>query len=119
MFRTVALLCMMFLLAACTDTAEKNYQLAHKYYLGEGVEKDLNRAFEHYQKAANQGHSQAQVELGFYYYYQGNSVVAQDYIKAREWFEKSALQENLLAQHNLGVIYDYGEGVEKDLNPGY
>ena len=45
------------------------YKLGVMYEFGEGVEKDYKKAFELYEKAANQGHSIAQNNLGLFYYH--------------------------------------------------
>ena len=42
----------------------KSYQLGLNYYEGKTVKQDYNKAFELFQEAANQGDSQAQLQLG-------------------------------------------------------
>lgn len=37
-----------------------------------------------------------------------------DYQKAREWYERSAVNNIAAAVNNLAVMYENGEGVEKD-----
>lgn len=36
-------------------------------------------------------------------------------IKAFEYYQKSANLENMIAQFLLGVMYEYGEGITKDI----
>ena len=43
--------------------AEAQYQLGLLYEYGNGVEKDIARAVEYYQKAAEQGHPKAHATL--------------------------------------------------------
>jgi hypothetical protein len=82
------------------------------YYNGEGVEKDYDKAFKWYEKAAQQGDAVAQCSLGVMY---GNGQgVAQDYAKAKEWCERAAEQGHAAAQYNLGVVYDNGQGVAQN-----
>ena len=38
-----------------------------------------------------------------------------DFAKGVEWLTKAALQGNAPAQYNLGRMYQWGKGVEKDL----
>ncbi|WP_198551972.1 MULTISPECIES: tetratricopeptide repeat protein [Psychrobacter] len=94
---------------------DKQLFLGDMYYFGDGIStgQDYDRAFELYQKAAQQGNAEAQHNLGVMYY-SGKSV-NQDYIEARKWFEKSADQNYADAQLSLGVIYEYGEGVSQDM----
>ena len=35
--------------------------------------------------------------------------------KALEWYTKAAEQGDATAQYNLGACYEYGEGVEQDM----
>ncbi len=65
--------------------------------------------FEWLLAAANDGHVDAQCDIGFYY----NSK--EDYIKAAEWFHKAAEQDNVIACSELGQLYLNGHGVAKSL----
>ena len=53
-----------------TEALEKGdaLSLAHCYYHGEGVEKNLTEAFKWYQKSAEQGNAPAQSTLGGFYH---------------------------------------------------
>ena len=73
--------------------------LALYYELGIAVEQDYKKAFEWYQKAAEQGHDTAQYELGNHYYY-GHGT-EKSYIKAFEWYMKAAEQGNAAAEEAL------------------
>jgi TPR repeat protein len=66
-----------------------------------------------FQKAANQGHMEAQYKLAEKYYY-GNGI-AQDYAEAGNWYRKAAEQGHADAQYSLGLIYEYAKGVAPDL----
>ena len=70
-----------------------------------------------FQKAADQGHADAQNNLGIMYY-EGEGV-SRDFVKAAHWFRQSAEQGNADAQYNLGTMYEDGEGVPVDLVQAY
>ncbi len=58
---------------------------------------------------AKKGNPEDQKNLGNYYFDQKR------YKEAREWWLKAANQNYARAQNNLGLMYERGEGVEKDL----
>ena len=60
-------------------------------------------------KAANQGHANAQNNLGIMYF--NDKDVSQDYSKVMEWYLKAADQGNAIDQYNLGAMYRNGKGV--------
>ena len=65
-----------------------------------------------FQKAAEQGESEAQHLLGAMYH--DGEGVPQDYSKAFMWYRKAAEQGMVDAQFNLGFAYENGEGVPQD-----
>lgn len=69
----------------------------------------LAQAIEACNLAAEDGDSEAQYELGEFYYHgkQGEPDRAQ----ALHWYEKASLQGHALAQHRLGSMFFHGEGV--------
>ena len=75
--------------------------------------KDLGKAVELYQKAADQGNADAQINLGWLY--ENGEGVPKDLRKAAELYQKAADQGNASAQDNLGWLYENGQGVPKDL----
>lgn len=112
--RTMAESVRWYTVAANQGHSKAQNALGYMYEHGEGVEKDLNKAFYWYQKAAVSGNRNAQHNLAFFYYQGlGTSV---DYKKAFEWYTKAASQGHPGAQNNLGVLYEYGYGVGKDIN---
>jgi TPR repeat protein/serine/threonine protein kinase len=88
--------------------------LATLYRRGVGLPKDLRKAVELYQKAADQGNSVAQNSLG--YLYEKGTGVTKDLSKAVELYQKAADQGNAVAQTALGYRYENGTGVAKDLS---
>jgi TPR repeat protein len=65
-----------------------------------------------YRKAAEQGNSDAQYLLG-YFYFNGRGV-PQDYTQAELWYRKAAEQGDADSQHALGDLYNTGKGVPRD-----
>lgn len=64
------------------STPTEIYKLGLAYYEGDSVPEDDDKAFELFQKAANQGYAPAKHYLGIMYY--EGSGVEQDYQKAME-----------------------------------
>lgn len=54
-----------YLIGAKLGSAHAQYQLARRFESGDGVRKDIDQAFNWYQKAAIQGHSQALNQVAF------------------------------------------------------
>ncbi len=65
-----------------------------------------------YLKAAEQGHANAQHNLGFMHA-EGQGV-ARDYGDAMTWYLKAAEQGDAQAQSNIGVMYNEAQGVSRD-----
>lgn len=73
---------------------------------------NYKEAVEWYRKAAEQGYSIAQHNMGTAYL-EGVGV-SKDYIQAAEWYRKAADGGHYKAQNRLGVMYEYGVGVSQD-----
>ena len=82
------------------------------YRSGQGVPQNNSKAARWYQKAAEQGDSDAQKNLGDLY--RRGEGVRQDAQEAVSWYQKAATQGHSRAQLNLGVMYRNGWGVERD-----
>ena len=127
---------------ASPGEGEKLFKMAERYEFGDGVKKDLSRAIELYRqsaeldyakaqyslaflikdnkeslkwltKSAEQGHSEAQYELGIQYLY--GYGVDPNIRESTSWFQKAADNGHKIAQYKLGLMYDVGEGVKQDL----
>jgi TPR repeat protein len=81
------------------------------YENGHGVEQSYEKAAEYYTMAAEQGHADAQYNLGVMY--DNGHGVEQSYEKAAEYYTMAAEQGDAGAQYNLGAMYLSGEGVEQ------
>jgi TPR repeat protein len=95
-------------LTAFAQTAEECYKTGARY----NDQKDYAKALEWYLKAANQGHAQAQNNIGALYAF--GQGVEKSITKAIEWYTKAAKNGNVYAQKNLAHIYHTGNGVQKD-----
>jgi hypothetical protein len=62
---------------------EQDFQKGNQYYDGRNVLQDFRQALQWYQKAAEQGHYEAQYKLGMMYY-EGQHI-PQDFMKAYMW----------------------------------
>lgn len=95
------------------DVANFQFLQGKKYNFGYGgVIPDYAEAALWYAKAANQGHAQAQWNLGNLY---ANGMgVEPDLREAVEWYTKAALQGHAQAQNDLGEHYSYGQGINED-----
>ena len=89
-----------------------SWLLGVMYENGEGVDKDLNKAFGYFKLAANHGYDDAQNAVGFAY--ENGDGVKKDLKKAFQYYKLSADQGYDVAQNNLGDAYSNGEGIEKD-----
>ncbi|KAG0376719.1 hypothetical protein BGX24_007313 [Mortierella sp. AD032] len=122
--------------AADQGHSSAQFNLAILYYHGEGVPKDYSRARElfcmaalqghakaqfkavpWFNKAANQGHTEAQSCLGVIWF-RGKGVV-QDLGEALKWFKKAAHQGHVPSMYNLGVLYNTGVHKDRSLALGW
>ena len=94
--------------------AEAIFELAKKYYNGDGVPEDKIKAVKLCQKAAELGNAKAQGKLGFCYII--GDGVPEDKSEAVKWWRKAAEQGDSGAQYDLGFCYYKGDGVTKDMN---
>lgn len=68
-----------------------------------------------YQQAADLGHSQAQIYIGYNYEFGKTESGKQDLVEAAKWFTKAAVQGSPLGQYQLARCFEFGRGVEKDV----
>jgi TPR repeat protein len=79
---------------------------------GFGMPKDLEQAAAWYRKAADQGNTDAQFNLGAMYEHGIGMPV--NYAQAARWYRPAAESGDLDALSNLGVLYETGRGVQQD-----
>jgi TPR repeat protein len=93
--------------------AKAQAALAWMYHTGNGVPKDLNKAFQWYKKAAEQEHAIAQNNLAVMY--ENGLGTKVDKKAAAKWYRESADSGYSFAQYNMGRMYAEGIGVKQDL----
>ena len=89
------------------SSAVSNYELGMAYASGDTLEQDIQKAFEHFTRSAQQGYAPAQYRLGVAY--ASADGTGKDLTKAVEWYEKSARQGHIIAQRSLAIIYLDGQ----------
>jgi cell division septation protein DedD len=92
---------------------DAQFNLGQAYKLGRGVPTDLKIAQDWYQKAAQQGHDQAQANLGLILFQNGEREAAMP------WISKAADHGDARAQYVLGTALFNGDIVAKDWPRAY
>ena len=95
------------------DEAEAQFNLAKRYFNGDGVPEDKSEAVFWYRKAAEQGFAKAQYNLGCCYY-NGDGVPVNK-SEAVNWYRKAAEQGLAEAQNMLGDCLYNGLGVPQKI----
>lgn len=93
---------------AMKGNADAQFNLAQAYKLGRGVPQDLSQAQMWYEKAAAQGHMEAEDNLGLLLFQKG------DRQRAIPMIERSAARGEPRAQYILGTAYFNGDLKQKD-----
>lgn len=88
------------------------YNLAILYFTGQGVARDLGKAYEWTRAAAEQGHTSAQANLGSLYL-EGDGV-ERDVEAAVHWFSRAALAGHANSALLLADAYNHGSYVDRD-----
>lgn len=84
-----------------------------EFHLSKLVAPDANVALSWYMKAAQQGHSVAQFDVGRMYK-EGKYGIPQNLVTTLLWYEKSAAAGFAVAERELAILYRDGTGVPKD-----
>jgi TPR repeat protein len=87
------------------------------YLKGEGTDKNFELAFYWFQKAANNGETSAQYNLGLCYEF--GFGVRKNKAKAFEFYKKSSINGNINAKFQLGYCYINGIGTGNDREKGF
>jgi cell division septation protein DedD len=93
--------------------ADAQFNMGQAYKLGRGAPADMKLAQSWYEKAAAQGHEQAQANLGLILFQSGNRTAA------LPWIRKAAERGDPRAQYVLGTALFNGDGVPKDWPRAY
>ncbi len=98
----------------------KEGNISAQYQIGKFYDdnNDSKKAFGWIKKAAEQGYTLAESELGFMYIFNKainyDKKTSNDSTEAVKWFRKAAKKGNVDAQRMLGQAYELGDGVKKD-----
>jgi TPR repeat protein len=92
--------------------------VGESYAAGRGVARDYRRAAEWYQKAAEKGDVNAELNLAALYR-DGGKGFARNMAQAATWYTKAAEQGDVGAQGTLGTLYSIGQGVEQSYVEAY
>lgn len=82
------------------------FEIGNRYAEGRGVDADLKKAAEWYERAAELEFAPAEYRLGNLY--EKGTGVSRNIAAAMDWYEKAAKQGNASAMHNLAVLYAMG-----------
>ena len=93
------------------------YQLAQRYYNGDGVARDLPQAAMWFQRAADSGEPRSQLALA--QLHAKGEGVARSERWAAYWTRQAAESGFREAQLQLGRLYERGQGVNKDESEAY
>ncbi|WP_336971752.1 SPOR domain-containing protein [Sphingobium aromaticiconvertens] len=88
--------------------ADAQFNMGQAYKLGRGVQSDMSTAIEWYRKAAAQGHTRAEDNLGLLMFQQGDRAGAMPYL------QKAATRGEARAQYIVGTALFNGDLVSKD-----
>lgn len=104
----------LLLLSAEKGNPQSLYELARLYKNGHIVDINIDKARALFQKSAELGNANAQLDLG-YYYEKGLLGLEKNDEIALQWYLKSAEQSHTIALNNLGNYYEHGTVVKQDL----
>lgn len=99
--------------AAVSGDADAQFNLGQAYKLGHGVPVDPAQAEQWYRRAAQQGHQQAEDNLGLLLFQQGQRA------QALPFLERSAARGDPRAQLIFGTMLYNGDGVPRDYPRAY
>lgn len=88
--------------------ADAQFNMGQAYKLGRGVQADMSTAVDWYRKAAAQGHTRAEDNLGLLIFQQGDRAGAMPYL------EKAAARGEARAQYIVGTALFNGDLKSKD-----
>ena len=91
-------------------SVEQSFEDGVAMFLGQGRERNIERAIECFEFAAQRGHQQASLNLGFIYD-TGIGRPADDR-EAAKWYRIAAEAGDPTALFNLGILHEFGNGIE-------
>lgn len=100
-----------FMVAAKQQHTEAEYYVGLYYQNGKGIPQNLDQAVYWYEKAAIKNNKNALYHLAMILIKQEQK----DYVMIAKLLERAAKLDHPNAQYNLAVMYQKGDGVEKDM----
>lgn len=94
-------------------TAEENYQEGMKYLSNISETTNKRKALEYFLKASNQGHDEADFQVGILYIF-GEPDIMKNHKKAFGYIKKSAETGIVNAEYQLAECYMFGIGIDRD-----
>lgn len=88
------------------------FELGNRYSFGQGVKKNLKKAFKLYKIAAYSGNPDAMFNLAACY--QLGEGTDKDILSAIHWYKRAAMSDKIFAPFALGEIFALGEDILKD-----
>ena len=101
-----------FLPLAGRNDVVASYYLGLMLLEGRGVTRSVEEGLRWLRRAADGGHTVAQLKLAELY--EAGEAVGQDYRAAAHWMQESAYGGNADAQYYLGMYYRLGQGVVQE-----
>lgn len=95
---------------ALKGNLDAQFHVAFAYELGLGNKQDFKQAVRWYEKAAHQGHAEAQYRLANILE-EGRPQVKADFVNAMSWYEESARNGFKSAKQRLAVITSAQSGI--------
>ena len=92
------------------------FEIGKRYTDGVGYEKDLKKAAEWYERAANLGFAPAQYIIGNFN--EKGLGVEKNAVVAAQWYEQAARGGNVIAMHNLAVLTATPNALSEQPNMG-
>ncbi len=88
--------------AAANGDVVSQYEVAQRFALGQGIERNYEEAVRWYMQAAAKGFAPAQYRLGTFY--ERGRGVERSLERAKIWYLRAAQLGNVKAMHNLAVV---------------
>jgi len=105
--------------AAALGDPEANYIAGGMYYTGKGTPRNLFKAFQYLQIAAQSGKSSPEANRALAEFYILGEVVPKNYQKALIHYKEAAEDGDPISQLELGYLYFTGRGIEQDYNKAF
>ena len=105
-------LIVIFLIYSLNAKTKSDFMLGIKYYKGDGVKRDLNRAVRYFERSAKDGNIKAKYNIAVIY--GSKNYQNHNYSKAFDLFLELAKNGHAKAQNRVGMALLYGTGIDKD-----